>query len=140
MNHIKKEVIKEEVVLNKQSYLNQECDMVPVNKEHKLEELPVFIHRETSSYKEDARHIFDNQGVRDWTILDVLIRNSLTQKREGLFMCNFCKQEFIDSNLLRAHMETYFEGFLEKDKPAMIKIKGELPVNCIDQYDELQIG
>ena len=103
----------------------EEKDLVLANIEQNIEQLPVYNHNNTIK-------LFDNQGEKELTILDALIRNSLTKKREGLFLCNFCKEEFIYMTLMRIHMEAHFEGFPGKYKPAMVKIQGAKNWKCLE--------
>ena len=124
----KKEINKQE----EKPSLHKAHDVVLVSKEQSGEKLPTTFYNQSSLYTEDHRKIFDNQDCRDWTILDVLIRNSVTKKSEGLFLCNFCKEEFIYTNLLRVHMEVYFNGFPDKYKPAMVKIQGGKNWKCLE--------
>ena len=76
--NIENKIIKPGVVMNKQPYLKPAYDMVHANKEQSREELPAIIYTQSSFYTEDTRRIFDNENCRDWTILDVLMRNSIT--------------------------------------------------------------
>ena len=83
-------------------------------------------------YTEDNSKIFENQDYRVWTILDVLIRNAITKRSEQCFSCNYCKEEFIDTNWLRVHMEAHFEGLPGKYKPAMAKEQGGKNWKCLE--------
>ena len=65
------------------------------------------------------------QDSNHLTVLDVIIRNSITKKTKGMYSCNFCRDEFSDVFLLKIHMETYFDRLPNKYKPAMTKSKKE---------------
>ena len=80
-------------------------------------------------YAEERSVIQDDM---QWTILDVLIRNSLTKVSVGCFLCNFCKKEFFDMTFLKVHMEAHFEEFPEKLKPAMVKMNGDKNWKCLE--------
>ena len=93
------------------------------------EQLALNNHKQKPACAEKIPH---DQDDREWTILDVLIRNSLTKISVGCFLCNFCKTEFMNTAMMRVHMEAHFEEFPGKYKSAMVKIQGDKNWKCLE--------
>ena len=143
-NEIEMRIIKQDKGKNKDvethelpgvSYQNQgkTYDMVCADKEQNRvipnTKVPANYEMKIPVYAEETSR---NQDDMQWTILDVLIRNSLTKVSVGCFSCNFCKTEFFDMTFLKVHMEAHFEDFPGKLKPAMVKIKGDKNWKCLE--------
>ena len=134
-NDILIETRKQEKIENKNTHHNKSntYGMIMAKQEQNL----ITINEDSPFKNQNQAHVFaeklhHNQDDREWTILDVLIRNSLTKISVDCFLCNFCKTEFMNTAMMRVHMEAHFEEFPGKYKPAMVKIQGDKNWKCLE--------
>ena len=64
------------------------------------------------------------------TFMDVMIRNSLTKRKEG-GQCNICGKMFASTGVMREHMENHFRELPGAEKVAMTSIQGGEQWRCL---------